>query len=116
MIDLQAIGQVAGGIAAGGLAVFLFIGKIVNQQVTKSFEHSINGNGKDDLGLRSGLKELRTNVDKIADKVTVIEQLQAVMANSLTSRDKLCDRMHESVDRRLQDLEDSRKAHHPAER
>lgn len=105
MINLEALGALAGGIVVGGVAAITFIGKIVNQQVTKSFEHSINGDGEESLGLRTSLKELRADVKVISDKVGLIEQNQALIKQSLEYRDERCDNKHAALDKAIERLE-----------
>ena len=101
---LENLGALAGGLVVGGIAVISLIGKIVNNQVNKSFEHSINGDGETGLGLRSGLKELRANVEKITGKVTAIEQTQALIQQSLAYRDERCDQRHTDINQQIGEI------------
>ena len=104
MTGTETISTIIGSLFAGAVFTFLFLGKMVNKQVSRSFEHSINGDGEGSLGLRSGLKELRANVEKITEKVSAIEQTQALIQQSLTYRDERCDQKHVEVERRFNEI------------
>ena len=102
MTGLESIGAVAGGLIVGALAALSFLGKIVDKQISKSFEHSINGDGENDLGLRSSLKELRTDVKDIAKNVNSICQDQAVMKEHVTHIDEKLDAANIAAEKALQ--------------
>ena len=107
MAVMENLGALAGGLVVGGVAAISLIGKIVNHQVSKSFETSINGDNGDNLGLRSSLIELRKDVKKITEKITAIEQSQALIQQSLEYRDERCEQKHVEVDRRFDEIKKS---------
>ena len=108
MAILENLGALAGGLVVGGIAAISLIGKIVNHQVSKSFEISVNGDDGDNLGLRSSLKEMRGNIEKIATKVTAIEQNQALMQQSLQYRDERCEVKHATLDKVIEKLSEKK--------
>lgn len=102
MTGTESIGAIIGSIFAGAIFTYIFLGKMINQQVSKSFEHSVNGDGDGNLGLRSSLKELRADVKDIAVKLNIICQDQAVMKEHVTHLDEKLDNAKATAEKALQ--------------
>ena len=100
-MTLEMIGAIAAGFCVVLVTTFSFLGKMINKQVTRSFEYSVNGDRENDPGLRTSLKELRLDVKTIDKKVSNIALDYAV----LKSREQLCDERHEAIAKILARLE-----------
>ena len=98
----SSLGAIAAGLAVGGIGAITLIGRIVNHQVTKSFEHAVNNDEADNPGLRTSLRELRAEVKVMSGKMTLIEQNQAVMVEGLKGRNLLCDERHEVLNKLIE--------------
>ncbi|MDP2659424.1 MAG: hypothetical protein Q8R28_01665 [Dehalococcoidia bacterium] len=91
MNGLEAVGYVLGGALASGVLVFTLLGKMVNQQVNKGFEHALNGDGNGKRGLSDEIKELKSD-------------FRSSLKEAFEAQNRFCDAKHEDVDRRIKEL------------
>lgn len=105
MNGLEAAGYVVGGAVTGSIAVFALLGRMVNQQVTKSFTEAIEGDGNGNAGLRAELKDLKADFKASFTQLNTIATVQAVMVETLKQRDKFCEKTHADLDKTIVRLE-----------
>ena len=93
-MSFETIGAAVGAFIIGILTVLGFLGKIVNVQVQKSFDHAMNGDGNGKAGLRT---DLRTDLSELKSDIRDL-------GTRFDNWKERCDRTHNPLDEKVASL------------